>query len=124
MRRVDMRRTYNEATATRLIPLLSSIAAEYIDRAHTIRRLDRRLEALQASDGDQAGTLEVTAQLALERREQRHCSEEVERLGCKLEGGRKALVLIPAAGGKDAPPWCWQAGDLVLQQCEQAVPAA
>ena|GEM_PF-3317068 len=124
MRRVDMRRTYNEATATRLIPLLSSIAAEYIDRARSIRRLDRRLEALQASDGDQAGILEVTAQLALERREQRHCGEEVERLGCKLEGGRKALVLIPAAGGKDAPPWCWQVGDLVLQQCEQAVPAA
>ncbi|MAE46970.1 MAG: hypothetical protein CMJ86_08780 [Planctomycetes bacterium] len=119
-----MRQTYNQATATRLIPLLSGIATEYIDRARSIRRLERRLESQRASDEEQAGILETTAQLSLERRGQRHCCEEVEHLGCELEAGRTVSVLIPATGGKQTLPWRWRVGDRSLRQTQQVVPAA
>lgn len=119
-----MRQTYNEATATRLIPLLSGIATEYIDRARSIRRLERRLESQRASDEEQAGILETTAQLSLERRGQRHCCEEVEHLGCELEAGRTVSVLIPAVGGKHTLPWRWRFGDRSLRQTQHVVPAA
>ncbi|HIG85507.1 MAG TPA: DUF2203 family protein [Planctomycetes bacterium] len=119
-----MRQTYNEATATRLIPLLSGIATEYIDRARSIRRLERRLESQQASDEEQAGILETTAQLSLERRGQRYCCEEVEHLGCEFEAGRTVSVLIPATGGKQTLPWRWRVGDRSLRQTQHVVPAA
>ena len=119
-----MRKTYDEPTATRLIPLLTSISAEFVARARSIRRLERRLEVQRERDVPENAILEITARLSLERRESRHCREEFEHLGCELESGRTVSVLIPATGGRDAEPWRWRVGDRSLRQSQQVVPAA
>jgi hypothetical protein len=119
-----MRKTYDEPTATRLIPLLTSISAEFVARSRSIRRLERRLESLRDRDVPQDAILQATAQLSLERRERRYCEEEFEHLGCELESGRTVSVLIPATGGRDALPWRWRVGDRSLRPLQQVVPAA
>jgi chromosome segregation ATPase len=91
-----MQRTFERDEAERLFPLLRSIGREVRTRTARVSLLEERVAALAPTrhvHGEELGRLE--SELSTQRRELRRAEEELERLGCRLEGD-ETRILIPA----------------------------
>ena len=95
-----MKKTYRREEAERTLPLLRSIGREASDRMREMRRIAGRIAVLfprRRVHGEEIRRLE--SELSVQRRELRHARRELERLGCRLDDGAEARILIPADRG-------------------------
>jgi len=107
-------RVYDPADAEALAPLLDSIGRELEERAARLAAIEaRRLEL----DGAPRHDLWTVAELrnlegeaSSQRRELRHCREELERLGCSVVGTTPLTVRIPTRVGNADRSRVWQHG--------------
>ena len=94
-------KTFERKEVERVMPLLRSIGRELQERNRAIESLEARLDFIQGSPrAARAHTNELTAlgaELSSQRRELRHISKEVRRLGFELEDGRPMRILVPRA---------------------------
>jgi hypothetical protein len=99
---------YAPADAKALAPLLDSIGRELAERGTRLAELEARVSSLRASPfyDDQLPQLET--EIALQRRELRHCREEVERLGCSVVGTKPLTIRIPTRVGGASRSVVWQ----------------
>src|SRR5688572_33309653 len=92
------RNSYDEQRAVRLVPLLRSITKEIQERAQSIDRLEheRKRQSPKSEARQHARRMrEIDAELAMNRRQLRVATREIERLGCGLEVQHPPRVLIP-----------------------------
>jgi Uncharacterized conserved protein (DUF2203) len=99
---------YAPADADALAPLLRSIGRELVERTALTVELERRLAELRASPffSDERRGLE--AELALQRRELRHCRAELQALGCSVIGTTPLTIRIPTRVGNVRRSRMWQ----------------
>lgn len=106
-----MKHAYDKDNASKLVPLLESIFVEVAERRRAIRQLERELQAAKR-EGSAPGTIsELTAKLAVHRRELRIAAKEFERLGCVVDEHNPNRVIIPGASGALERGFHWQAGE-------------
>jgi len=105
-----MKIPYDSSAADALAPLLESIGREVSERRTHLDDLDQRISALRESPffSAELGPLEAAA--AAERRELRHCREELERLGLSVVGTTPLTIRIPTRGTGSAKNRVWRHG--------------
>src|SRR5688572_30583776 len=104
------RNSYDEQRAVRLVPLLRSITKEIQERAQSIDRLEheRKRQSPKGEERERARRLrEIDAELAMNRRQLRVATREIERLGCALDDQHPLRVLIPGADGEFDRGFAW-----------------
>ena len=111
-----MKRTYDLDQAQKLIPLLDSITVEVVERAQAIRDLSRELRRLRREDGPTEEILNLQADLSIQRRSLRHCTEELEALGCYVDEGHPLAVIIPGPDGTHESGYRWEVGSVEIAQ--------
>ncbi len=78
--------TLQKEQGSKLLPLVKAIGSEIRDRATKIAHLEERLEALQSTRTAHAEEIaDLTAELAIHRRELRRCTKELVQLGCSVD---------------------------------------
>lgn len=98
--------------AHRLLPLLRSIGEEIVERASRVLELESMASALSVSPRVHGAEIAaIRAELADVKRELRHAEEELERLGCAIDG-LAPLTFRIAIDEEDA--LTWRLGDAVL----------
>ena len=101
-------RRYEPADAEALAPLLDSIGGELAERGARVAELEAKLEELRQSPFLAEELPELESELALHRRELRHCHEELERLGCSVVGTTPLTIRIPTRVGGASRSLVWQ----------------
>ena len=104
---------YEESLASRLLPLLESIACELQERGAVLRGIESRLQRLHRSRRRGNAAAEealLVADAAEQRRELRHVREELERLGCSVVGDAPLTLRIPISAEEGRRSLLWQAG--------------
>jgi len=103
-----MTHRYAPADADALAPLLRSIGRELEERTTLTAELERRLTELRSSPFLGEGRRELEAELALQRRELRHCRAELQALGCSVIGTTPLTIRIPTRVGNTRRSRMWQ----------------
>lgn len=101
-------RRYAPADARALAPLLDSIGRELEERGARLTELESQVSARRASPFYDEELPELEAEIAIHRRELRHCREEVERLGCTVVGTKPLTIRIPTRVGGASRSLVWQ----------------
>lgn len=101
-------RRYEPADAEALAPLLDSIGRELAERGARVAELEAKLEELRQSPFLAEELPELEGELALHRRELRHCHEELERLGCSVVGTEPLTIRIPTRVGGTKKSVVWR----------------
>lgn len=99
---------YAPAAADALAALLRSIGREIEERTARAAELEERLGALRASPFSRDERREIDAELALQRRELRHCRSELRALGCSVVGTTPLTIRIPTRVGGARRSRVWQ----------------
>lgn len=89
------KQAYDESAAEKLLPLLVSIGREIKHRMTAVSELEGILE--KTPKGTDVSN--ITARLAIEKRELRTTLKELERLGCDLDPDHPLRILIPGLNG-------------------------
>src|SRR5262245_58491145 len=90
-------RSYSLNEVQRMVPFLRSIRRELRSRLAAIEGLEKRLRRSPAGRAEDVD--ELTADLAVQRREVRNSERELERLGCALDADHPLRILIPSPVG-------------------------
>lgn len=101
-------RRYAPSDAKALAPLLDSIGRELEERGTRLSELETHVQELRASPFYDAELPELEAEIAIQRRELRHCREEVERMGCSVVGTKPLTIRIPTHVGGANRSLVWQ----------------
>jgi len=100
------------AKARVLVPLLESIAREVAERDRVLDRIERALAELEkARLGASALAVRLIADAAVQRRELRHASAELQRLGCVLIHRRPPTIYVTGEKAGNGALWLWQTSD-------------
>lgn len=103
-----MRHPYDPDHARALAPLLDSISREIEARTEALEALETRIHELRNSPFYSDEPVRLEAEMAVHRRELRHCRQELERLGCTVLGTSPLTVRIPTQVGKKRESLLWQ----------------
>ncbi|MSR63568.1 MAG: hypothetical protein EXS08_14115 [Planctomycetes bacterium] len=105
-----MKIAYDSSSADALAPLLESIGRELSERRTRLDALDLRIGALRESPFFSAELAALESAAAAERRELRHCHEELERLGLSVVGTMPLTIRIPTRGPGSTKNRVWRQG--------------
>ena len=111
-----MKKSYDRENASKLVPLLVSIAAEIRERLASIRELDGQAAAISENNLETTQYLNLLAELATHRRELRLAKKECEGLGCVLEKGQPTRIYIPGSNGHRGGGFRWESGDSTIRR--------
>ena len=111
-----MMHAYDRDNASKLVPLLESIFSEVADRRRAIRDMERTLASMKRAGAPTVEIGQVTAKLAIHRRELRHTAKEFERLGCVVDEHNPNRVIIPGSDGALEGGFHWQAGETEVHE--------
>lgn len=99
--------------ASRMLPLLRSIAGELAERTRRVEHLESMVSALEPTHAAHAEDLAVLrAELADERRAVRLVQEELHALGCSVDSLEPLTLRIRAEADGDLT---WRLGDAELE---------
>ena len=85
-----------------MLPLLSSIQLEIVDRSHHIVVLEERLEAFADTPrihAEEIGRLQ--SELSTQRRELRHVAKELDRLGIEFDPEAPRPIDLPTGRARE-----------------------
>lgn len=103
-------RRYEPADAEALAPLLDSIGRELEERGKLLEELEAQMKELRSSPFPAQELPALEADAAHQRRELRHCLEELERLGCSVVGTTPLTIRIPTRVDGARRSLVWQHG--------------
>ena len=110
-----MKKTYDNRSADRLIPLLRVIQREIRERSDSVRILENRLGTFSLDQADSPGFQSAQAELSNHLREIRLSKKELERIGCAVDDAQPNRVLIPGSDGELGAGFSWALGDTRVQ---------
>ncbi len=99
---------YDPAHADALAPLLDSIGHELEERGAQLTAIEARIEPLRASGRTTDELRGLEGEAAVQRRELRHCRDELEQLGCSVVGTTPLTIRIPTRVGDARRSRVWQ----------------
>jgi hypothetical protein len=104
------KRSYAPEDAKALAPLLDSIVHEIEERTALLESIEADLAEFRESPFLEQNESSLRAEAASQRRELRHCREELERLGCSVVGTSPMTIRIPTHEGSRHLSRVWQPG--------------
>ena len=107
--------TYDVRGANRLLPLLSSIGREIEERSVRLADLEAQIQRVQKNPKASEKARKLIAEAAVQRREIRHATEELQRFGCSVLGTDPVTIRIPGRADEGKKSFVWQTGDPVLK---------
>lgn len=105
-----MKNAYDWDDASRLVPLFEAIFDEISDRRRAIRALESDLARMKQEGAPERAVAQVVARLAVQRRELRMTSKEIERLGCAVDTDVPDRIVIPGVNGRLENGFHWDRG--------------
>lgn len=109
-----MKRIYSLPEANQVLPLVRSIAREFVERRLLKRSLDREREQLETArtpEGLRGELSELDVRIGDQEEAMTHCRKELEGMGMTVLRTNPLTVHIPGHSRSGPVVFCWEEGE-------------